>query len=79
MPSVDLDQGIFMLNVQLLARLVSDPDRISWVKEQPAPLKQIQAVYQLLSRNLEFEQKYLERLEGGSLRDVSPNERPCIK
>ena len=56
-----------MLEVQLLMRLVGDPDRLSWVKGQPGPLRQIQAVHQLLSRNLDFEQKYLERLEGRSM------------
>eukprot|EP00884_Botryococcus_braunii_P008069 jgi/Botrbrau1/17263/Bobra.0015s0022.1 len=68
------NEGIFMLEVQLLMRLVGDPDRLSWVKGQPGPLRQIQAVYQLLSRNLDFEQKYLERLEGQKGSDVSARE-----
>lgn len=53
-----------MLATKLVSRFIGDPERNVLARGQGAPLRQMQAVYQLLSRNLEFEQKYLERLEG---------------
>lgn len=68
-----------MLASKLLSRFIADPERNAMARGQTAPLRQIQAVYQLLSRNLEFEQKYLERLEGmlPALRSVQFLNKAC--
>jgi hypothetical protein len=53
-----------MLAVGLLQRMCADPERAARAGQDSASIRQMQAVAQLLTRKVDNEQKYLERLEG---------------
>jgi hypothetical protein len=59
-----VEQEIFMLAVGLLQRMCADPERAARAGQDSASIRQMQAVAQLLTRKVDNEQKYLERLEG---------------
>jgi hypothetical protein len=56
-----------MLATGLMQRLVGCPERAALVRAQPATIKQLESLGQLLLRKLDMEAKYLNRLEGDLL------------
>ena len=53
-----------MVTLGVLRRLAADPECASRIAALRAPVRQMQAVAQLLARKADAERKYLARLEG---------------
>ena len=66
-----------MPTVSILQRLLSVPEHAAEVARRPDALRTWEGIAQVLSRKMESERKYIERLEGGFFTFSCPEDGKC--